>query len=189
MKRLFIAIKIDPDPAFLKMFRAVKSSLWQERIKWVEENNLHMTLKFLGGTPVASIPEIVAILETTAVNICPFDYTLRKLGVFGSRYAPRVIWAGLEPPEKFRSLMKTIQENLEQTGFRADRQNLVPHLTLGRIKSITDRIIFQRTIDQFANYSSTVYKAEFLTLYESILTSAGPQYHILRKCYFNKNAL
>ncbi len=189
MKRLFIAIKIDPDPVFLKMFRAVKSSLWQERIKWVEENNLHMTLKFLGETPVASIPGIVSILETTAGKICPFDYSLKKLGVFGSRYAPRVIWAGLEPPEKFNSLMKSIQENLEQSGFPADRQNLVPHLTLGRIKSITDKIIFQRTIDQFANYSSSVYKAEFLILYESILTQAGPEYHILKKCFFNRTSL
>jgi len=189
MKRLFVAIKIDPDPGFLQVFRTIKSCLGQERIKWVEENNLHLTLKFLGETPEEAIPNIKAALEPVTGVVRPFDYSLKGLGVFGSRYSPRVIWTGLEPSEKFTFLMKDIKEKFELIGIPGDRQNLVPHLTLGRIKSIADRIIFQRTIDRFGNYVSLTYKAESVILYESILTRTGPEYHILQKYLFNKEFL
>jgi len=189
MKRLFVAIKIDQDPGFLQVYRSIKSCLRHERIKWVEENNLHVTLKFLGETAEEVIPKIEAILETRTLTIYTFDYLLSGLGIFGSTHSPRVIWAGLEPYKNFVNVIKNLQQDFEIIGFQKDRQNQVPHLTLGRIKSIADRVIFQRTVDQFREVSSLSHKAKCLILYESILKSTGPEYLILQKYPFLTNEL
>ena len=50
MKRLFVALKINPDQNFLEVYDKLKSSLRHEKIKWVEMQNLHLTLKFFGDT-------------------------------------------------------------------------------------------------------------------------------------------
>lgn len=184
MRRLFVAIKIGQDPGFLQVFRSIKSCLKHERIKWVEENNLHITLKFFGETEEGVIPKIQTILGNKAMTFQSFDYSLSGLGVFGSRYSPRVIWSGLEPYKNFSIIMKDLQQDFELIGFRGDRQNHVPHLTLGRIKSIVDLVIFQQTIDQFREFLLPPHRAAFYILYESILAAAGPEYHIIRKFSF-----
>jgi len=188
MSRLFVAIKIEYDPGFLEVFRSIKSRLKHERIKWVEEDNLHITCKFLGETEEGLIPKIQTILEARAMTVNSFGYSLKGLGIFGSKHSPRVIWVGLDPYENFAFIMKEIQQDFELIGFQKDRQNHVPHLTLGRIKSITDKVVFQQTIDQFREFSSILHRAEFLTLYESILKSTGPEYLIRKKyCFVTKD--
>jgi len=91
---------------------------------------------------------------------------------------------GLNPFDNFAVIMKELQQDFELIGYQKDRQNLVPHLTLGRIKSIADRVFFQRTIDQYREVSSLSHRAEFVILFESILKENGPEYRILQKFFF-----
>src|SRR5512138_131071 len=133
-KRLFIAIKIVPDRGFLEDFRELKSMLRHESVKWVEEHNIHVTLKFLGETEEKKIPAIVDAVLQVAGKTRPFGFSLQGLGVFGSSYNPKVVWTGIEPYQHLVELMRQVHEALEPLGFPRDRQNLVPHLTLGRVK-------------------------------------------------------
>jgi RNA 2',3'-cyclic 3'-phosphodiesterase len=176
MKRLFIAIKIDPDNAFLEQLRQLKIHFRHEKIKWVEDHNIHVTLKFLGDTEEERIPEIVGAIKQVAEQHPVFTIQLQKLGVFGSRYDPRVIWAGIEPYTELVSLMQRVHSSLVPAGFEPDRQNLIPHLTLGRIKELKDKVVFQRTMDQFRNISSAKMVVTNFILYESILKKEGPVY-------------
>jgi 2'-5' RNA ligase len=50
MKRIFIAIKVTPEEFFLKMISALKTGLRDENIKWTDQDNIHLTLVFLGDT-------------------------------------------------------------------------------------------------------------------------------------------
>jgi len=180
MKRLFVAIKINPDAGFTDQFRQLKTTLQQEKIKWVEEYNNHITLKFLGETEEKKIPEIENALSMVAVLHSIFDIHLVGLGVFGSRYDPRVIWTGIEPRQELVSLMQKIHQALEPAGFQPDRQNLVPHLTLGRIREIKDKERFRGIIDQFREISSVTMPVTRFILYESILKKEGPVYISLK---------
>jgi len=184
MKRLFAAIKIQPDSEFLKSYRELKHLLGHEQIKWVEESNFHFTLKFFGKTEERNISSISGVLQQRASVTPSMNLQLSGLGIFGSSYAPKVIWVGIEPYSDPLLLMKNIHADLKSIGFDPDRQNLVPHLTLGRIKLLRDKVIFTRTIDRFKSISSLPMFAGEMILYESILHPGGPEYIILEKYPF-----
>jgi 2'-5' RNA ligase len=184
MKRLFAALKINPDPEFLSAYRSLQSAMKNQQIKWVEERNIHITLKFFGETEERTIPRISSIINKRASQTSPIELKLSKLGIFGSSYSPKVIWAGIEPYEQLATLMKNIQQDLKPAGFEPDRQNLVPHLTLGRVKMIKDKILFERAIGQFKNISSASMTIGDIILYESILHREGPEYVALEKFRF-----
>ena len=176
MKRLFTAIKIHPDACFIEQLGQLKAQLCHERIKWVEEHNIHITLKFFGETDEKMCPEIEKVLNLIANQHLAFDIRLEKLGIFGSRYDPKVIWAGIDPYNELVSLMQKIHKSLEPLGFMADRQNLIPHLTLGRIKELQNKMMFQKTIDRFTKISSEKMLVNDFILYQSILKTEGPIY-------------
>lgn len=176
MKRLFAALKIQPDPEFISRYRLLKQEMRNEPVKWVEEHNIHITLKFFGETEESRIPGISRVLANVASQRGPLSFRLKGLGVFGSSYAPRVVWAGIDPYEPLAGLMKDVHRDLRSEGWEPDRQNLVPHLTLGRIKSLRDRIFFQRTLDRYRDLTSLPVTPGTIILYESILRKEGPLY-------------
>jgi 2'-5' RNA ligase len=186
MKRLFAALKINPNKEFLDAFRILKIQLRHERIRWVEEHNIHVTLKFFGETDEKKIPDIIRILEEIAGKTPDFTFSLKNLGIFGSSYDPRVIWVGIEPFEELAALMKVARDKMAAIGFEPDRQNLVPHLTLGRIKSVNDKDLFQSILDQNKKISSGEMKAGQIILYESILKKEGPVYAALQTFQLRK---
>ena len=186
MKRLFLAIRINPDPKFLETITRLRYSLSGEKIKWVEEKNIHITIKFLGETDERLIADIRRVSGKIAELTDDFQFQLSELGIFGSSYKPRVIWVGINPHDKLAELMKKASLEFESIGYRAGRQNLVPHLTLGRIKAIQDKILFQKAIDKFKGLSSQTLSAKCLNLYESILRPAGPEYISIESFPLNK---
>ena len=181
MKRLFAALKIHPDAEFLADYHELKENLRHEQIKWVEDNNIHITLKFFGDTEERKIPGICSVLKKRASATSFFDLHLTGLGIFGSSYAPKVIWVGIEPYSEVGALMKNIHADLKTIGFESDRQNLVPHLTLGRIKFLRDKIIFSHTIAHWKNIASSPFRIGEIVLFESILHREGPEYIALEK--------
>ena len=176
MKRLFAALKIHPDDDFLVKYRELKQSLRHEQIKWVEEHNIHVTLKFFGETEPGVIPGICDVLKNRGVITPSIDLQLKGTGIFGSSYAPKVIWLGIEPYAEISMLMQQIHGDLKSIGFEPDRQNLVPHLTLGRIRSLDDKVIFNRTLERFKGISSEPVHIGEMILFESILRREGPEY-------------
>lgn len=180
MKRLFIAIPLSPEPVLSGLLQTLSSELYYERINWVKATNMHLTLKFLGPTAEEKIPEIVAAINNCVCDFEPFVLQFNKTGIFGSRYQPRVLWLGLnEVPEQLHPLANGIIDAMDRIGFKRDRQNFVPHLTLGRIKNLTDKPRFQEVI---GNISQKIYistSVEKLLLYESILHKDGPEYRVI----------
>lgn len=186
MKRLFAALKISPDAGFLSSYRNLKTALHHEHIKWVEEYNIHITLKFFGETDERKIPGICSVLKGRAETTPPVLLQLAGSGIFGSSYAPRVIWVGIEPYGQISLLMQNIHCDLTAIGYEPDRQNLVPHLTLGRIKVLRDKILFHSILDKFSTIASSPILIREIILYESILRREGPEYVELDKFPFKK---
>ena len=186
MKRLFVAIMINPDKGFSDQIHSLETVLRYERIKWVEDHNIHITLKFFGETEEKKIPGITAALRSVASASEAFSFALKSLGIFGSSYDPRVVWVGIKPYENLVSIMRMISSKLEPIGFKPDRQNLVPHLTLGRIKFLKDKKVFTQIIDQNRNISSEDISADHFILFESILKKEGPLYLALHSFHMRK---
>jgi 2'-5' RNA ligase len=181
MKRLFAAIKINPDENFLHLFEELKNALKHEKIKWVEPYNLHLTLRFFGETEEENIPSIIAALQTGASKHNPFNSQIEEIGIFGSSYNPKVIWAGIAAPKPFSDLKISLYNELEKIGYFEDRQNFVPHLTLGRINYLKDKDLFQDIISGFKDEYFQEISIKGFYLFESKLTKTGPIYTIVEK--------
>ena len=187
MKRIFAAVKIEPDAKFLKSFRDLRARLNLESIKWVEEYNIHVTLKFFGETDEMLIPRISETLEKISQGSPVLNFRLSGIGIFGSQYQPRVVWAVIDPPEPLARLMKETQLECEKLGYIPDRLNLIPHLTLGRIKYLKDKFLFQKVIKEYKGINSEPVLINEFILYESKLRKEGPEYFILDKFVFGES--
>lgn len=184
MKRLFAAIKIEPTGAFSDIYENLRQILGFHIIKWVDPDNLHITLKFFGEIPVEEIPAITTALNEAKSGIEPFDLSLANTGIFGSYYNPRVIWVGINSCNMLNQLSGNVVSHLEKAGYLNDRQNFVPHLTLGRIKEIKDKNHFQEVIAHFSNYTYQTQKIRGFALYESVLRKEGPEYTMIEEFNF-----
>jgi RNA 2',3'-cyclic 3'-phosphodiesterase len=179
MKRIFVAVKIQPDADMLMMLAQLEATLAKDKIKWVDTENLHLTLHFFGETPDEKVDEIALALENVAFTN-PFEIQFTKPGIFGSEYKPRVIWLGLHDNEPLIKLENEISLAIEPLGYQSDRQNFVPHLTLGRINFLNDRKYFQKVIANCRSFSSKPQTISDYHLYESKLRASGPEYSIIK---------
>lgn len=179
MKRLFIAIKIEPNKAFLDVYDNLISKLSYENLRFVEPDKLHLTLRFLGDTEESKIGDIDKMMQKSAETAKAFTLNIRNTGVFGSSYNPRVIWFGIDHNEFLTHLHTRIELDLTKVGLYPDRQNYVPHLTLSRIKQLKDGKLFQRIINDFREIEIMKQEVGSFSLIESILQKEGPIYKTL----------
>ncbi|MCB2221523.1 MAG: RNA 2',3'-cyclic phosphodiesterase [Bacteroidetes bacterium] len=184
MKRLFAAIKIIPDDVFLELFYKMKRQLKDEKIKWVDPGNVHITLKFFGETDEEKIPEIIDVMNKTSQHSNPFSISIKNVGLFGSTYKPRVIWFGIEENKELLNLGHTLLEKFEGIGFQRDRQNFRPHLTIGRIKYIEDKKRLNDILQPLKDYPIQKSDVHEMFLFESILKPTGPEYRVIETIRF-----
>lgn len=179
MKRIFAAVRIEAGEKLAAACAAMQKRWQGEAIRWVPLRNLHLTLKFFGETPEDQIPAITGALERACAGQQPIELSLARPGIFGSRYHPRVIWLGTEDGGALQTLFLRISQELEAIGIHGDRQNFVPHLTLGRITRLTDGKAFGEWVAALPAEPMQASLISELILYESILKKEGPEYHVL----------
>ncbi len=181
MKRLFAAVKVEPDDRMVDIYNQLRDGLSHEKIKWVEPHNIHLTLKFFGETPENKIDDICGILDEVAVRLDPFKLHLKDIGIFGSSYNPRVIWFGMQNSFDIERLANDVLDGVEEIGWERDRQNFRPHVTVGRIKFINNKRFFQQTIDKFKNVDLQTIPVKNFYLIESKLRPQGPVYEVVEE--------
>lgn len=176
--RLFIAIPLPLFSLSSKLPDYFQNALKKEYITWTKPENYHFTLLFLGETDEKLLPEIMELLDEVAYDFDPFTLSIENTGLFGSSYDPKVIWAGVQPAEMLTELHNRIVEAMQKVGYKPDRQNFIPHLTIGRIKRLSDKKQLQKTMDakRVGEYYSQ--QVEEIVLFESKLTKEGPVYNI-----------
>ena len=133
--RVFIAVEL---PAELKKeLSEVEGQIKKNSppvVKWVDPNNIHITLKFLGEISEDSIEELMPAIEEAAQGIQPFKLEVREVGAFPNLERVQVLWVGVKGElEKITQLQKNIELTTEQLGFPRESRAFSPHLTLGRV--------------------------------------------------------
>jgi RNA 2',3'-cyclic 3'-phosphodiesterase len=181
MKRIFIAIRIEPGEKLAGMISSFKMALKNDSIKWTEISNIHITLVFLGDTEEKRVREIDTILAEICHGFGDFDLVLRGAGVFKNLKDPRVLWTGIDHSEQMINLNRHISARLRDTGTKLEDRPFSPHLTLGRIKKITDPVKMKALIDEFNGKEIQRVHVSGIILYESILRPEGPVYRAIGK--------
>ncbi len=177
MKRTFIAIKIDLAEEYAELLRELQRHTSFDDIVWVKDALHHLTLRFIGKTPEDKISKISQLVNVIAAETPNFTLKINKLGVFGSRYCPKVIWLGFEQNDTLNTLFQQIEKKLvEELGFEPAEGNWVPHLTLGRIKKIDDKKRFWQLIERMQPTYQQEIEVNEITFFRSQLEKEGPIY-------------
>jgi 2'-5' RNA ligase len=181
MKRIFIALKVEAGETLLNMISSLKSGLINDTIRWTTIDNIHITLVFLGDTEDNVTEEIRLMLKEKCKGAGKFNLHLKGCGIFRGMNDPRIIWTGVGPSDDLTALNKTIQYGLKQIGIKLEDRPYNPHLTLGRIKRISDIKNLKTLVGQFRESEIQVVPVNEVILYESILLQSGPVYKPLEK--------
>jgi 2'-5' RNA ligase len=104
-------------------------------VAWVGRDNLHLTLKFLGGVDAARLDAVTAALQDALAARPAFRLTLGGLGAFPSATRPRVLWAGVgEGAGAAVELADRVDGALVPLGFAREMRAFSAHVTLGRVR-------------------------------------------------------
>ena len=185
MKRIFIALKIESGEILLQALSLMKSALKNEYINWTKPENIHITLAFLGDTEEKQIVAISNMLHEKCKGFGKFKLALKGTGVFRNYNDPRILWIGIELSDNLQELFYVIINGLKSVDIVNEDRPFNPHLTLGRIKKISDKQVLESVVEQYQyTHFQTVNVSEVI-LYESILLPPGPVYRPIAKCLLN----
>lgn len=179
LKRIFLAAHIHSNFINSQLLSNVKHGLQHEKISWTNSEQMHVTVKFFGETNTNSIAAIDACIRNSITNIHSFNISVLGLSIFGSSYQPKVLYAKIDDNNNFEKIFLQLQQNLIEIGYLQNRQNFVPHISLGRIKKLTDKQYFQNFLKTFIIEKHDKITINELTLFESILKPEGAKHYIL----------
>jgi len=151
----------------------------KENVKWVNAGNIHLTLKFLGHTPLEAVDEINKALEKVVVNYSGMELAISGTGCFPNIEKPRVLWLGIDgETNELQKFVTDLDKNLEKLGFPIDGSEYTPHITLARVKYPPKDI---PEINNFINtsYEPIKFNVNRIRFMSSELFPNGPIYSIL----------
>jgi RNA 2',3'-cyclic 3'-phosphodiesterase len=181
MKRIFIAIKTEPEKTLQRMYASLRAALANEKITWVSPENIHLTLSFLGEIEEERVKVAGIVLKQKCTGFGEFAIRVSGTGIFRNLNDPKVLWLGIENPDRLIRLGDIINTGLKDTGFKIEDHKFNPHITLGRIKLIRNKEILKSAIAMYQEMFIQEVHIREVILYESILKPAGPTYHAVGK--------
>jgi RNA 2',3'-cyclic 3'-phosphodiesterase len=149
-------------------------------LKVVELQNIHITLRFLGGISPAMVEKVYGAMQK--VQFKPFDIQICGLGVFPSLNYPRVVWAGITVgAEELKGIFSQIEPQMRTLGFEADKNGFSPHLTIARVRSAQNKTQLAEYITKKAHDDFGKIHLDCLKLKQSKLSPKGPTYLTLKE--------
>lgn len=153
------------------------------KVKWVESENLHITLKFLGDVDLREVHRVCNAVTAAVAELEPFTVELTGVGAFPDVKRPRTVWVGVtEGIEDIRKLHQSVETKLAELKFRKERRQYHPHLTVGRVrrgsgglKELAERLV------QCGEMPFGTLPVQELLVISSRLEPDGPVYEVLSR--------
>jgi RNA 2',3'-cyclic 3'-phosphodiesterase len=170
MPRLFTALEIPlAARTRLSLMRAPLNGA-----RWVDAENMHITLRFAGDIDGRTADELADQLADVVAR--PFTVSIVGAGAFGGR-DPRVLWAGVETSPQLEALYRANERAARAVGLEADPRAFKPHVTLARMRGVR-----QKTVAQFLGEYGDLRLEPFMVSRFVLLSarpgSGGPPYGI-----------
>ncbi len=179
--RCFIAIEL-PE-GVKKSLRELQAQFKAESlapVKWVDPDNIHLTLKFLGNVAADRLEAISSAMTNAVQDISPFKLEVKELGVFPNPRRVQIVWVGMSgETEKLSRLQQRIESGLEKLGFPPENRRFTPHLTLARLRDRAtpqEREKLGQLIAETEFDASQSFVVDSVKLMKSQLTREGPIY-------------
>jgi 2'-5' RNA ligase len=150
-------------------------------VKWVEPENLHVTMLFLGEVDARQLPAVCRVVTECAQQQAPFPMSVETPGCFPTPRRPRVLWVGVgEGMQPLCALHDALEPPLMDLGcYRREERRYTPHITLGRVKSDRPTDKLAAAMAKQAGWKGGEITVRELLVMGSELTPKGPAYTVL----------
>jgi len=180
-KRLFVSVDLDGLPervgSVQELFEGASG------LNFVDPEQAHVTLKFLGDTDDDRVPHICEELEAAVsdAGVAPFEVTFGGLGVFPSLDYISVVWLGVrDGGEQLTALHEALERRTVDLGFDPEEHDFTPHVTLARMNHAGGKELVQDVVENRDPDAGSL-QVEEIRLTESVLTESGPRYATLER--------
>ncbi len=158
-------------------------------VNWVDRDQLHLTLKFLGEVRTERVAEVQAAVARVAEKTKPFTITMGGGGAFPTMRRPKVVWLGVDASAELRCLKHDVEWELAPLGFDREVRAFHPHVTTGRAKKTA-------RAGDFRNFEALVNAKRFereipvrsVDVMESHLSAKGARYERLLQAKLGRAA-
>ena len=169
----------------IRLQSELKKSL-KGNISWVEPENIHLTLRFLGQVNNEQLDEIKKIVQETAKKIKRFNMDLGVIGAFPDVSYPRILWVGINFGfNELNEINAELEDKLETINFAVGEKYFHPHLTIARIKSLEGENMLPE-ITQKIHPKQLAETVDKLVIVQSELTPQGAKYTELFRTELSK---
>ncbi|OQX52525.1 MAG: 2'-5' RNA ligase [Candidatus Cloacimonas sp. 4484_209] len=174
--RAFIAISL-PEKIRKKIY-LLSENIPHEcaKVKWVNPENIHLTLVFLGEISEDTLQKVKIKCEAATKRHSKFKIFIQNSGVFPDIKKPRILWVGVasELQKPLVSLASDIRRSVDFLSLK-DRKGFTPHITFGRIKKIYNQSKLEKGI-QSISIKTALFPVKEVTIFKSTLKPDGPIY-------------
>ncbi len=174
--RAFVAVDIDEGDVVERVVDVQRTiAKVGADVKFVEPNNLHITLRFMGEISPRNLD--LAKKALSGLRYQRFRVRLTGLGAFPSVSSPRVLWIGIsEGVEQLRELRGLVEGAVGRYAAHREEREFSPHLTIGRVRGPGNRNRLVDVLRQLAGAEFGVQPIDSVKLKRSTLTPRGPIY-------------
>jgi 2'-5' RNA ligase len=167
--RLFVGLALDP--LLADALAGLPAGLPGAR--WVEADNLHLTLRFIGAVDEDRGYDLHHALS--AIRAPAFELELAGFGTFGGRH-PHSLWVGATPQPALDFLRDKVDSALVRAGLPPEPRRFSPHVTLARLGRDTPLYRVQDFIAHNSPFRAGPAPVDAFTLFRSHLSHAGADY-------------
>jgi 2'-5' RNA ligase len=170
MPRLFTALEI---PLMMR----TRLSLMRAPLhgaKWVQPENMHITLRFAGDIDGRTADDFADQLAD--IDVAPFAVTIVGAGAFGGR-DPRILWAGVEAGPELEALYRANERTARAAGLEPDPRGFKPHVTLARMRGVRQSSV-ARFLEEYGDLRLEPFTVTRFVLLSARPGSGGPPYGI-----------
>lgn len=168
MPRLFTGLEIPPEIG--ERLSSLRGGLPGAR--WIDPENYHVTLRFIGDIDGVSANEIAGVLAR--VNRKPFDVQLQGLQSFGGK-KPRAVVASVVPSRPLLELQAELERLIRRVGLDPEGRKFTPHVTLARLRDASNQDVADY-LSVRGYFPTKVFKAQRFVLFSSRASIGGGPY-------------
>jgi len=171
-KRLFIGIAYQPGEPVKEVLTELRSRAEEPGagLRPVVEENLHITLKFLGMIPESDIAMICQVMQQTVSRHLPLTLQVRGFGCF-----KQALWLGIKDSEELQELAAAINQALAVVGVAREQKPFRPHLTVARLRP-NARLKVSELQTSYGDRDWGAIKVDSVHLFESETLPEGARY-------------
>jgi 2'-5' RNA ligase len=183
MARLRTFVAVDPGKNLRSRCVALQETLARSGadVKWVEEENLHVTLLFLGEVLDRTVPDVCRTVALVAGRHEGFTLDVQTVGCVPNPRRPRVVWAGVGAgAQELVAIHDALEGPLQDLGcYRREERKYTPHITLGRVRGEQATEDLATALARKADWQGGSVEVRELLVLSSQLMREGPVYSVM----------